>query len=148
MSFPYHKEPDGNRFALHHNYTGYLLVVLGLALEVPDPIHLAALLAGIVAGVGGMLALWTTKGPLIGATVTVLGGFITLTAGILTSSTIIVIGALIALDDAIQHATGVPTPLDWLWKNGLKDLLYMIPLFPTVYEGTKDLLERTLERVF
>lgn len=26
-----------------------------------------------------------------------------------------ILGLLIALDDAVSHAFGVPTPIDWLW---------------------------------
>ncbi|TKX79281.1 hypothetical protein EXE53_16700 [Halorubrum sp. SD626R] len=35
----------------------------------------------------------------------------------LTGASMTLIGLLIALDDAIEHATGFPTPLDQLWKR-------------------------------
>lgn len=36
-----------------------------------------------------------------------------------TGATGSVVGVLVALDDAISHAFGVPTPLDWFWHAHL-----------------------------
>lgn len=35
----------------------------------------------------------------------------------LTGASMALIGLLIALDDVIEHATGLPTPLDQLWSR-------------------------------
>jgi hypothetical protein len=35
----------------------------------------------------------------------------------LTGASMALIGLLIALDDVIEHMTGIPTPLDLLWKH-------------------------------
>lgn len=55
---------------------------------------------GVIVAVYGFLFLWPTY-PTVGATLSV-------------------VGLLIALDDVVNHAFGVPTPLDWVWNAGLR----------------------------
>lgn len=38
-----------------------------------------------------------------------------------TGSAMTIIGLLVAADDAISHAFGVWTPLDWVWEKYLKE---------------------------
>jgi hypothetical protein len=33
------------------------------------------------------------------------------------------LGLLVALDDAVEHAFGIPTPLDQLWNRWLRDMV-------------------------
>lgn len=40
-----------------------------------------------------------------------------------TGATLTIVGLLIALDDILSHAFGVPTPLDLLWKKLLYPVL-------------------------
>jgi len=126
-AFPHDSVPDGAVFAPHHAYIGLLLALLALALVWDDAagkepwVGAAALLlacfafatvwpfyaeTGAVLAVGGVgVALasawspfWSTY-PWVGP------------RGVL------LVGALVALDDVAEHAFGIWTPLDWLWKT-------------------------------
>lgn len=128
-NFPHQSVPDGAVFAPHHAYIGLLLALLALALVWDDAtgaepwVGAAALLAAsfafalvwphydlagallalaavVVAGASAFSPFWTTY-PWIGP------------RGVL------LLGALVALDDVVEHAIGVTTPLDWLWKTYL-----------------------------
>ena len=40
-----------------------------------------------------------------------------------TGSAGTLLGVLIALDDAVSHAFGIPTPLDWVWTAYLAQFI-------------------------
>lgn len=44
----------------------------------------------------------------------------------LTGASMALIGLLIALDDVIEHMTGLPTPLDQLWKRVIYPIVLRI----------------------
>jgi hypothetical protein len=40
-----------------------------------------------------------------------------------TGSLMVLLGLLIAIDDALSHAFGIWTPLDWIWQAGLSKII-------------------------
>ncbi len=128
-TFPADQVPDGAAFAPHHAYIGLLLALLGIALVWDDAagaepwISAAALLLASFA--------FATVWPFYHAA----GALLTLAGvGIALASTcspfwslypwigprgVLLVGAIVALDDVAEHAFGTPTPLDWLWANHL-----------------------------
>ena len=120
----YHIEPDGDRLSPHHHYTGLHVAILGLLLFTPSIPVLAAGLATALGGYLAMLVLWHEDGrPVAGAVGSVSSGAILTGIGIATMNPVLTIGGLVSLDDTIQHTTGIKTPLDQWWKNGLKDFI-------------------------
>lgn len=43
-----------------------------------------------------------------------------------TGATLVIVGLLIAADDALSHAFGIPTPLDQLWKKAIYPVIRRI----------------------
>jgi hypothetical protein len=134
VTFPAESIPDGYVFAPHHLTWGMLLT--GLAVFVvadnyPRREPLAALV-GVLLALFGFLFTWRFY-PATGAALT-LAGCALLLVGVLWPGGIwssyplrwrvlALVAALVALDDAVSHAFGVWTPVDWLWKTGVAPLL-------------------------
>jgi len=139
ITFPAETVPDGS-VALSHHYTWALLLALVPILMVwdryptRDPwMMLTALLAGLI----GFVLVWPTHHVLgavlaLGANLTVLAlaGYHVVQDGVLGRGrwrvlplVAIVVLALLALDDVLQHALGWPTPLDFLWNEYLRPAL-------------------------
>jgi len=120
MDFPNEDEPDGNRFLPHHYLHGaWALVLIAL-------IHDATfVLVPIVVSLFGWYHVWFHYHA-FGASLTLvglsaaLGGAIISPALSPTMKLLAGVAFLWALDDAYEHATGVWTPLDWLWNNHLR----------------------------
>jgi len=125
-TFPADTVPDGAALAPHHTYIGLLLALLALALVWDDAagkepwLGAAALLAVCFA----FASVWPFYDA-AGAALSLAG------VGIALASTcspfwqsyawigprgVLLVGAIVALDDVAEHAFGVWTPLDALWK--------------------------------
>ncbi|WP_158057202.1 hypothetical protein [Halorussus halophilus] len=123
MPFPAESIPDGALFAPHHFLYGLYLVLFRCARKWDNYPRTEPL---VVAGSAlfalfGWAHLWRYY-PVAGATVCVVGTLGTVVGGLVTTKygrrwqLFVVWSALVALDDAISHAFGVWTPLDWLWN--------------------------------
>lgn len=148
-SFPHEAVPDGNVAAPHHYY--YLaLAALGAVLTVWDdyrtrePIIAAG---GLVVGLFAFRFMWPITGyHALGAALAVAGPFVTVLAvlnpvgawakpaskGGYSARTGVVVVALAfgALDDAIEHALDVTTPLDWLFHvAGIQGSFVIVVVF-------------------
>ena len=86
--------PDGNASAPHHAFIGWLVQA-----------------AGIAVAWFGFEFIWGTGYSSAGALVTI--------AGVGLSG----LGLLVALDDVVEHVTGLPTPLDELWSRWLAPIV-------------------------
>ena len=136
--FPHEAVPDGAVFAPHH-YTyalGLVLLVVGIVWD--NYRDREPLFAVLGAGVGlfGFLFVWQYY-PAAGAILALAGPVVTIGAVLLGSTGTAVGGvwddyppryrvatvlfSLVALDDAVEHGFGVPTPLDVLWVRYLSD---------------------------
>ncbi|WP_225334919.1 hypothetical protein [Halomicrobium urmianum] len=128
MSFPYHAVPDGST-ALPHHYTLAVLLSLVPILTVwdwyPRRDPWLALLAALV-GLFSFVAVWP-RYPSVGATLALAACALLLLAPLRPTwwehwprgrQTIVVVLALVAADDVLQHAFGIVTPIDWAWKHG------------------------------
>jgi len=138
MTFPAEAVPDGAVFAPHH-YTYALLLVLLVTLVVWDNYRdREPLIVAAAAGMGlfGFFSVWPyypTAGAILalGAPVVVIGAVLSGWLGFSVGGVwddyqprfrLAAIGfALLALDDAVEHAFGVWTPFDALWSAGLMD---------------------------
>lgn len=137
MSFPTELVPDGTVAAIHHLYSGVALAVLlarttwdddvgdwadgirarGLR---TDPFGVVA--ASIVAL--GLFALAWPHYPVFGAAGT-LAGLAAATVSLARPywrdyryrAAGVAVGLAVAWDDAVSHAFGVVTPLDWTWTH-------------------------------
>lgn len=136
--FPNELVPDGAVFAPHHYTYAVLLVLLVLATVWDNYPGREPLLAAVGAGVGlfGFLSVWpyypapgailSLAGPVIVVAAVALGSVGTVVGGVwddYPARARIAAGvfAVVALDDAIEHAFGWPTPLDLLWNGYLSD---------------------------
>jgi len=136
--FPNEAVPDGAVFAPHHYTYGLLLVGLLVAVVWDNYDDREPLLAAVGAGAGlfGFLFVWqyypaagailSLAGPIICLAAVLLGWTGTAVGGVWDDYPIRyrlgVIGfALVALDDAVEHAFGVWTPLDAAWGAGLSE---------------------------
>ncbi len=126
--FPAEPIPDGAIFAPHHFTLGVMLLLF-VVWRVSDDIRdkeawIVALSAG--ASIVGFLFTWKYH-PVTGALLTLIG---VVTAGVailsrqywrrynwLGSRGVALLSVLIALDDAIEHSFGIPTPLDLAWSH-------------------------------
>jgi len=138
--FPTDRVPDGAVFAPHH-YTYSLLLALLVAAVVWDnydsrePVLTVALVGS---GLFGFLSVWPyypVAGAVlslvgaVGAVVVVLSGWVGFRVGDVWDEypiryRLALVGATVAgLDDAVEHAFGIPTPLDTAWgvllRNGI-----------------------------
>jgi len=125
-NFPHDTIPDGAVFAPHHAYLGILIAVLAVALVWDDA-------AGAEPWVGAAaLLLASFAFALVWPYYDSTGAVLALAGiGIALASTcspfwtaypwigprgVLLVGAIVALDDVAEHAFGVWTPLDALWK--------------------------------
>ncbi|MFB6073512.1 MAG: hypothetical protein ABEJ89_00710 [Haloarculaceae archaeon] len=139
MSFPYHTVPDGS-VALSHHFTWGLLLALVPILVVWD-VHPnrqpAGVLTSIIVAFIGFILMWPVY-HVAGALVTLAGLAAASVATVFRLLQVrfdddlrwsywpVIVWALLLLvawDDAIQHAFGVVTPLDWTWKHGLRHVV-------------------------
>lgn len=133
FAFPVDGVPDDAVFAPHH-YTYALIAALLLAFVVWDdyrdrePIVVAG---SILLGLFGFLFVWRYY-PVTGAVMS-LAGLAGAAIGLLRSTwdawdrkIRLAIGVLllVAADDALEHAFGLPMPLDYIWK------VYLLPIVP------------------
>lgn len=136
--FPHDPVPDGAVFAPHHYTYALGLVLLVVAVVWDDYRHREPLFAALGASVGlfGFLLVWRYYPP-AGAILSLAGPVVTIGAVLLGSTgtavgdvwddyplryrVATVLFSLVALDDAVEHAFGWPTPLDQLWVRYLSD---------------------------
>lgn len=129
--YPAERLPDGLLLTTHHANYGLLFVLFGVWVVADDYRHkepLVVALAALCALIGFLMA-WK-RHPVTGATLALVGTSIAV-VGPLTPlwsgyparwRAWTVFWALVALDDVVNHALGVPTPLDSLYKAGLYQL--------------------------
>jgi hypothetical protein len=134
VTFPAEAVPDGHVFAPHHLTWGALLAGLVVFVVADNYRHrepLAALF-GVVLALFGFLTVWKFY-PATGALLT-LGGCALVLAGVcwpggiwtsypLRWRVLAFLAGCVALDDAVSHAFGVWTPVDWLWTAHVAPLL-------------------------
>lgn len=120
MAFPADAVPNGAMFAPHH-FLYALYVTLFTCARKWDiyPREEPVLVSGsALAGLFGWAHLWRFY-PAVGATVCLLGAAGVALGGVLTTRygdrwrLSVFWSGLVALDDAVSHAFGVWTPLDW-----------------------------------
>ncbi|WP_267643839.1 hypothetical protein [Haloarchaeobius amylolyticus] len=126
MPFPAEPVPDGALFAPHHFlYPLYLVLLCSARKWDLYPRDEPLLVTGsALLGLFGWVHLWRYY-PVAGATTCLLavcgvlvGAAVTTRYGRRYRATVGVL-ALASLDDAVSHAFGVWTPLDWLWGLAL-----------------------------
>jgi len=127
MTIPAETVPDGAALAPHHAYVGLLLDLLAVALVWDDVAGKEPWVA--VVGIGLALFAFASIWPfydLTGAVLSLLGVAVAVVAPIslqfwqsypwIGPRGVALLGALVAADDVVEHAFGLATPLDWLWK--------------------------------
>jgi hypothetical protein len=136
--FPHETIPDGAVFAPHH-YTYLLGAALLLVAAVWDNYRCKEPLltgAGLLAGLFGFLFVWPYY-PVAGAALAVGAPTLAVLVMLFGSAGLGIgdvwdeyplryrFGAILltlgGLDDAVEHAFGVTTPLDYLWNAGIRD---------------------------
>lgn len=135
--FPADAIPDGAVIAPHHYIYGMLLVglVCGIVWDNyrdSEPLYTAV---GVGLGLFGFVFTWPFY-PTTGAILSLFGPLVSILAVVAGYATpefaywddypvrfraATIIFSLVALDDAVEHAFGVWTPLDALWSAGLAD---------------------------
>jgi len=130
LGFPHEAVPDGHVAAPHHVYIGALLALLVVWLVSDDyPGREPWLVAtGVVTALLAFGLVWRWY-PAVGAALTLLSLCVALAALCarpywaayewVGHRGLALLGVLIALDDAVEHAFPVPTPLDWFWSEWL-----------------------------
>lgn len=133
--FPADAVPDGAVFAPHHYIYGLLLVglVCGIVWDNyrdSEPLYTAV---GVGLGLFGFMLTWPYY-PVAGAILSLFGPIVSIAAVVVGYVTpeigywddypvryrvATLIFSLVALDDAVEHAFGVWTPLDAVWNAGL-----------------------------
>jgi len=125
--FPADTIPDGAALAPHHAYVGLLLALLAVALVWDDAAGKEpwAVAAGIALALFAFASIWTYY-PETGALLSLFGVAVALVAPIVLPfwqsypwvgpRGVALFGALVAADDVVEHAFGLATPVDWLWK--------------------------------
>lgn len=129
-SFPYHAIPDGDAYGPHHFWLGVGIVLLVVWIVSDDRADREAWLVA-VALLGAAFAFgptWTYYAP-VGAALVLLSLCVALVAVVArpywTAYSWVgfrgaaLLGLLVALDDALEHAFGWPMPLDLFWKHWL-----------------------------
>jgi len=135
VSFPHEDEPDGEVGGPHHAYIGlggYLVAMLGvLSSFFPAVGTVAAFVAWF-----GFQYVWPFYAP-TGAALA-LGGVSALLVATLATApawvaasplwfVVALLGALVALDDVLEHALEIATPVDRFWKSRLAPALPSTP---------------------
>jgi uncharacterized membrane protein len=134
VSYPVESVPDGSILAPHHLYVGAFLALLVCAVvwdNYPGREPVVAVAALLVA-LFGFLWVWPFY-PATGATLTLAGLVAALLAVLVRGSywtdvpiaarLTVLLGVLIALDDAADHALPITTPLDHVGR-------VLLPLLP------------------
>jgi apolipoprotein N-acyltransferase len=144
MAFPVDVVPDGAAFAPHHFTWGVLVAFLALLVVWDDYREREPAITASLLGLAlfSFLFAWPYY-PVMGATLTlvatVLAFLVILYDGVLAPYTclpnppgwldpkweeyalkwrvIALVGVLVAVDDAVEHALGWPTPLDAAWSS-------------------------------
>lgn len=128
--FPNESIPDGDVLAPHHLYLGALATLLVVWMVSDDrPGGEAWLVASaVLTAMVGFLFTWRYYPP-VGAALTLAGLVVAMTAVLVrpywakyswvSLRGAAVLALLVALDDALEHALGWPTPLDLFWKHWL-----------------------------
>jgi len=127
VTWPYHTVPDGNA-ALPHHYFLALLLALVPVLIVWDNHRRREpwlCLVGVVGGLFSFGMIWP-RYPVIGAVLALVANAVVLLAPFRPTwrrwprrhAVAVVLLALVAADDVVQHAFGWATPIDHVWKNG------------------------------
>lgn len=130
MGFPYHSEPDGNRFAPHHHLLGlYAVGVFATISGIESGGAPVVTLIGVFVGLFAFLHLWYELYSTAGA-VGSLAGILLILVGFVIDPWAswvwqggVLVAALIALDDTLQHAVGLAMPVDAIWKRFLWPLV-------------------------
>ena len=129
-AFPSDLVPDGAVFGPHHLYIGLLLALLAVAIVWDDAANREPWVgaAALLAAAFSFATVWKFY-PVTGALLSIVALLIAVLAPMLLPfwreyaligpRGVALLGALIALDDVAEHAFGIPTPLDWLWKTHL-----------------------------
>ena len=136
MDFPAEQIPDGAIFAPHHYIYGTLLALITVFIVWDNYRAREPLLAALGASTGlfGFLFVWQFY-PVAGALMSLVGPLITIVAVSLgwTGTSVgdvwddyplryrvaAIFFSLVALDDAVEHAFDIPTPLDIIWGRFL-----------------------------
>lgn len=134
MTLPAEAVPDGAVFAPHHLTWGALVCLFVCAVVWDDHRHAEPVVAaaGMLLALFGFLFTWKLY-PGLGAFLT-LTGCLAATISLARSSLwwtkyparphiVAMAGAFVALDDAVSHAFGVWTPVDFLWRAFVYKLL-------------------------
>ncbi|QLG61327.1 hypothetical protein [Halorarum salinum] len=130
MQFPHHAIPDGTTWAPHHVYIGVLVTLVALLVLWDDARRSESwlLLAALFGATFAFALVWQHYAAA--------GAVLTLTLLVVALSVplfgpfwrdyplfgwrgVAIVGVLLALDDAIEHAFGWPMPADWFWKAWL-----------------------------
>jgi len=143
--FPNEAVPDGAVFAPHHYIYGLLLVGLLVAVVWDNYADREPLVAALGVGTGlfGFLSVWPFYPP-AGAILALAGPTICISSVLLgwTGTAVgdvwddypvryrlgVIAFSLVALDDAVEHAFGVWTPLDAAWGAGLSEYTSLLSL--------------------
>jgi len=134
MSFPYHQIPDGSAALPHHATWSLLLAVVPILMVWDNQPHRDpwAPLTGVLVGVIGFVLVWPTH-HVAGAVLALLGTLLVILAPLRPKwsghwphpqRALVVLLGLVAMDDVAQHAFGWPTPLDAIWKEGLRGIIH------------------------
>jgi len=127
-NFPHDAIPDGAALAPHHAYVGLLLALLAVALVWDDAAGKEpwAVAAGIFVALFAFASIWPYYAA-TGAVLALFGVAVAVVAPValqfwqsypwIGPRGVALLGALVAVDDVVEHAFGVATPLDWLWQT-------------------------------
>ena len=126
MSFPAESVPDEALFAPHHFLYGLYLLLFACARKWDVHPHKEPLVVvgSALLALFGWAHLWRYY-PKTGAVVCLLGVCGTLVGAAVTTrygrrfQAVVALMGTVALDDAVSHAFGVWTPLDWVWTTFL-----------------------------
>ena len=143
--YPHEAVPDGAVLAPHHYIYGLLIVAALVGVVWDNYPDREPLLVALGAGTGlfGFLFVWpwyppagaslSLAGPIVCVLAVLLGWVGTPVGGVWDDYPTryrvgVVLFALVALDDAVEHAFGVWTPLDALWNGGLYEHASLVSL--------------------
>jgi hypothetical protein len=132
--FPHESVPDGAIFGPHHLYVGVLVVLVAVYVvgdDLPRREPLAALVGALVALFG--FALTWPYYPETGALLSFVGLLLALGEVLWPGGTwaayplrwraVALVGVLVAFDDVAEHAFGLWTPLDALFRVAIHPLI-------------------------
>lgn len=123
MIFPHEAIPDGNVWGPHHFYIAFFAAMFILATvwdnyRDHEPVFVAA---GLLISLFGFSFIWPFY-PVVGSMLCLLG--LSGSSGAIfrpywqdfpRSRVLTAVFLAVAWDDALEHAFGLPTPLDWIW---------------------------------